>query len=360
MRSVVRNRLLYIATAIGCYVLGFQLLPDAVSAGWASTSVIVASVGYFVLLPLLYWLLVIRPGSQKTWKLILVYSISSLMAHYSFPAEQAAQFDFILLLRYPLMLVLVLFEFYVIFSVIKGLWQGRKLKGDPRINIINQYQDEDLKKRSTAITIATEPACWYYAIPKFSRNEAVSAYHINLLSAKKQHWLLLMACLGLISVMVFYLLVQWSEVGAYFISALILYGVVLLTANHRLSRYHSLYFHNGQLVINNSILGFLLVNFADITQVSHVNIACPNNEDELRFGRGENANIHITFKHPQVYYGGAGALPKTIKGIFLRISHPQTFMHELTQALAVKAQHKPAVPTISPEESYPAGDPNAA
>lgn len=358
MPPVIRNRVLYLATAIVCYVLGFQLLPDAVHAGWASTPVIVASVGYFVLLPLLYWLLVIRTGNQKPWKLILVYSISSLMAHYSFPAEQAAQFDFILLLRYPLMMLLVLFELYVTFSVIKGLWQGRKLKGDPRIHIINQCKDEKLKKRSVAITMATELTSWFYGIPRFSRNQVFSDYQINLLSATRRHWLLLMACLGLVAVMVFVLLVQWSEAGAYFISAFILYGVILLSANHRLSRYHSLYLQNGQLVINNSILGFLLVNFADIASVSEVDILPTDNEDELRFGRGEKANISLTFKQPQVYYGGAGMLPETIKGVFLSISQPDTFVGELTQAMALakKAQRVQS----ETEEPYPAGDPASA
>ncbi|MFT6895715.1 MAG: hypothetical protein ACJA13_000112 [Paraglaciecola sp.] len=65
MRPVVRNTVLYSVTAIVCYVMGFQLLPDAVHPGWASPPVIVASVGYFVLLPLLYWLWVIRYGNKS-------------------------------------------------------------------------------------------------------------------------------------------------------------------------------------------------------------------------------------------------------------------------------------------------------
>lgn len=341
MKLVVKSRLLYIGIAIVCYILGFQFMPNEVDAGWQSIPVIVGVIGYFGLLPLMYWLLVIKVNNQKSWKLIFVYSISSLMAYYSFPSAQAVQFDFILLLRYPILFVIGVIEFYVLFGIVKGLWKCRNLKGDPRVNIINEYKHEDEKKRSMAVMFATELTSWFYAIPYFSRKQGVSDYQINLLSGTSYHWVFAMIALGLVSWITFTMLVPWSEIGAYFISGLIFYSVVLFTANYRVSRYYSLYVQDGKLVVNNSIFGFLLVNLEDIALVSKNEFSAKHHELGLCIGSHQDNHIEISFKEPQNYYGGMGMLPEKVDKMFLNMSHVDSFIVEINQFWSMKVPQDP-------------------
>ncbi len=335
MKPLVKFRILYFFIAVLSYTLGFQIIPPSLTSSWGYIPVILASVVYFVFLPILYWSLVVKAGKQKPWKLIIVYSLSCLIAYYSFPPQIGQYFEFIMLLRYPMILILVVIELYVVFSVVNGLWQGRKLKGDPRINIINKYKDEDEKKRTTAITFATELTSWFYAIPNFSKNQAVSDYHIKLLSANRSHWLCAIAALGVVSVICYMLLVDWSEVGAILISGLVFYGVILFTANYRISRYYSLYIQDNQLIINNSIWGLLVINIEDIKRVTHDAFSKVVNENKLYFGCDKNANIKMEFIQPQVYYGAVGALPEEIKQVFLCINNPLAFLEELNQHIVI-------------------------
>lgn len=336
MKPPVKFRLLYLLIAIISYTLGFLLIPPSLTSSWGSTPVILASLIYFVFLPILYWFLVIKAGKQNSWKLIIVYSLSCLIAYNSFPSQISQYFEFIMLLRYPIIFVLVVTEFYVIFSVVKGLWQGRKLKGDPRINIINKYKDEDEKKRSAAILFSTEPASWFYAIPKFSQKQSISEHHIKLLSARRSHLLCVIAILSFVSVVCYLLLSNWSEVGALLISGLVFYGVVLFTANYRISRYYSLYIQDNQLILNNSIWGLLVVNIEEIKTAIHDVYPKAVNENELYFGYDKNADIKMEFTRPQIYYGAVGALPEESEQLFVCVDNPIDFLKELNQHMATK------------------------
>lgn len=336
MSLVVKNRLIYIGLAIVCYLLGFQFIPHEVDAGWRSLPVVMAVIGYFAWLPLMYWLLVIKSNNQQSWKLIFVYSISSMMAYYSFPQELAAQFDFILLLRYPVLFLIGVVECYMLFGIVKGLWQCRHLNGDPRINIINEYKAEDEKKSAMAVMFATELTSWFYAIPYFSRQQRKRAYQISLLSGTRYHWIFAMIGLVLVSGMAFIILKPWSTIGAYFISGLIFYSVVLFTANYRMSRYYSLYFQDGKLVINNSIFGFLLVNLEEVVSVHQHDFLPNTGRSGLHIGRQQDSQIEIIFNHQQTYYAAMGTLTEKVEKVYLSLSHEDLFMREITQALSVK------------------------
>ena len=49
--------------------------------------------------------------------------------------------------------MLLIIELYLIVTIVKGLWQARKLSGDPRIHTFEQYQDDE-KKLAVALLLA--------------------------------------------------------------------------------------------------------------------------------------------------------------------------------------------------------------
>ncbi|WP_133406965.1 hypothetical protein [Parashewanella tropica] len=122
MRLVVKARLVFLIVAILGYGLGVQLLPEQLqnSQDWFVFYCI--NLVFFVVLPAVYWFCIIKLGKQKLWKMLVIFSLSGLVARYSFPQEFASYFEFISYIRYPLIALLIIVELYIMVSVIRGLW----------------------------------------------------------------------------------------------------------------------------------------------------------------------------------------------------------------------------------------------
>ena len=148
MRRPVKFRLLFVVTAIIAYVIGSKLLPEQLalepltlelvkqSAEWQA--LILVSALFFILLPVLYWFWVIKAGEQPKWKMLMVLSLSSLVARFQYPPQFADFFEFITLLKYPLLAILLVIEIYLLVTIVRALWQARNLSGDPRVHMIDK------------------------------------------------------------------------------------------------------------------------------------------------------------------------------------------------------------------------------
>ena len=373
LRRQAKYRIAFLVLMIAVYVLGFHLLPEQLTSTREALSLAVVTALYFVLLPVLYWFWIIKIGAQKPWKMLVVLSLSSLMARLSYPHEVAEYFEFIAWLRYPIITVLLLIELYLMVSIIKGLWQARKASGDPRLTIVEQYaamaQPEpsaeavkidsinpnkpsgadlppsaDEKRLTLGLILATEPASWYYAIPYFSRRHPEAIGSLNLLSAKPWHALVVIVGLMAASAVSYSLLDGISHIAALFVSGLLLYSILLMAANYRISRYYSLYQRADKLIINNGMWGFMAVDFAQISELKlgHFNSpvsqtsqgdTTPSDAPEiLTLGRGE-ANVQLIFKRPQVYYGAMGQLPEFLTVVNLVVEDPQALGDTLTPSV---------------------------
>ncbi|SUI92576.1 hypothetical protein [Shewanella morhuae] len=376
LRRPVKYRIAFLILMVTVYFIGFNIVPEQLTQTSDQLFLAVVSALYFVLLPLLYWYWVIKIGKQKSWKILVILSLSSLMARLSYPPQIAEYFEFIAWLRFPILAVLLIIELYLMVSIIKGLWQARKASDDPRLAIIAQYaatveQDQsnavkqlralntegasntdlpknqmpDDKKLTLGLILATEPASWYYAIPYFSRRHPVSITPLKLLSGQPWHALVIIMCLIAASTLSYMLLDDVSHIAAVFVSGLILYSVVLIAANYRISRYYSLYQKEGKLIINNGIWGFMSIDLTQINELklgmftAHMQQQQVGGASEiLTIGRGDTANVQLIFKQPQTYYGGMGQLPESFSVVNLIVDDPQVFadalgqIHELRKA----------------------------
>ncbi|MFB2654091.1 hypothetical protein [Shewanella seohaensis] len=375
LRRQAKYRIAFLVLMIAVYVLGFHLLPEQLTSTREALSLAVVTALYFVLLPVLYWYWIIKIGAQKPWKMLVVLSLSSLMARLSYPHEVAEYFEFIAWLRYPIIAVLLIIELYLMVSIIKGLWQARKASGDPRLTIADQYaamaQPEpsaeaekiesihpgkpsgaglqpsaDEKRLTLGLILATEPASWYYAIPYFSRRHPEAIGSLNLLSAKPWHALVIIVGLMAASAVSYSLLDGISHIAALFVSGLLLYSILLMAANYRISRYYSLYQRAGKLIINNGMWGFMAVDFTQISELKLRHFSSPVSQaslgdtspsdapEILTLGRGE-ANVQLIFKRPQVYYGAMGQLPESLTVVNLAVDDPQALADTLTPCVVL-------------------------
>ena len=284
---------------------------------------------YFVALPIAYFYLMIKLGKQKLWKLLIVFGTSSAVCRYSLPPELADYFEFVSYVRYPIIAVLLLIELALVFHIAKLLWQSRKLSGDPRVRALIKLADEPEPKRTTGLLLAFEPACWYYLIPKFSRQHVPALAHIQLLSAKFW-WLLVLVGLLTLAVIGSYLAIQaFSEIVAMIVATVIGYTVFSLIANYRLSRHFSLYVLDGYLVINNSFFGLLVLPVSDIIDVE-ITSQDTKVKDSMQIGKGE-ANLKVSLSKPACYYGLMGSITEEVDHFYLRVDHPEAVIQELKE-----------------------------
>ncbi|MDO6641966.1 hypothetical protein Q4557_18585 [Shewanella sp. 5_MG-2023] len=329
MRPIVKYRLLFLAFAIVLFTIGVQLTPESLATTDDELRLSLIAIGYFGLIPLAYWYCIIKKGSQKWWKLIIILSTSSLVARLSFPADIADYFEFVAWLRYPIVGVLLIIEAYLVFTIIRGLLKVRKVKGDPRVSAVEVYADDE-KALFIAFIVAGEPTNWYYAIPWFSRHHPAAISHIKLLSAKPWHLALMLIGCFTSCVASYMILVNWSELAAIIVSSIISLTLVMLVANYRISRRYSMYRIRNRLVVNNAIWGFMAIDINEIEAVAVNQVAKKVADDELSIGRGEQTNLTIRFKVPQWYFGGLGQLVEKLTVVHINVAEPEKVVAALT------------------------------
>lgn len=331
MRTSAKRRLHFLITAIVVYVLGFQLIPETIDYNDSLLSLaplILAVFGYFLLLPLLYWLWMIKAGKQKAWRIILIFSLSSLCARYSFPTDVAQYFEFIMWIRYPILAVLIIIELYLMVVIIKGLWQARNLSGDPRVHTIEKYGDDD-KKLTLALPFSWEPASWYYAIPRFSKRHNAALCQLQTSSIKRTHWLMLIGACITVGSLSYYLLLAWSEITAIIIASLAFYSVIFITANHRVAKNFSIYALGEYLIINNAFWSLVVVKLSDIQSINTGQWHSSEDKEQLLLGKGEEANIELVFSNEQTYLGTLGQFPEKVGKLWLNVDLPEQFIERL-------------------------------
>lgn len=382
MRTNIKKRLQLLALAVVIYSIGFNFLPEtlAQTGQWQDLMpVIIASLGYFLFLPVMYWILIIKGNQQKPWKMLLILSLSGAMARWSFPESIAQYFEFLMWVKYPIIAIVVIFELYLMYTIIKGIWGARKLSGDPRLHTLKTYADDE-KKLTAGLPFAWEPATWYYAIPRFSRNHLPSLPSLNLSAATRWNYFISMFVLIAVGVASYWALVDWSEIAALFVSCFILYSSVFLSARHRVARHYSLYISGENLVINGSFWGISVVPLVDISRVELVDdgeleaaqqqikakkktakainanssesgdskgletessaetLAEDSSIEPLAFGKSNKArSVKLTFDKPAIYHGMLGQFPEKYLTCYLSAKEGEQLIKALEQAITENA-----------------------
>lgn len=352
MRKPVKYRIAFLIVAAVCFYVGTWFLPSTLpdialnlsniisEPSWRNT--VLVSLFYFLVLPLLYYFWVIRIGEQALWKVLLIFSLSSLIARYNYPEQLSHYFAFISYLKYPIIVVLMVIEVVLLVTIVKALWGARKLSGDPRIHMLEKYEkyekyekDEAPKKGSKeakqlelALMLAHEPASWYYAIPSFSRKHVKSAVHLKLLSGKWWHLLGVLIALCITTYASYALLSQFSETIALVVATLVFYLAIMFVANYRVSKNYSCFVWQDKVVVNNSWWGMVVIPKANIESMEVGEWSRSLTKEDFHFGRGV-ANVKLTFNKPQPYYSGMALLNENISTLYLSVDNPSLLHREL-------------------------------
>jgi hypothetical protein len=333
MRTALKKRLQFLVVAVIVYVLGFQFIPESLNYDgtlFSLSPLLLAIAAYFIFLPILHWRWIIKAGHQKAWKILLIFSLSSFCARFSFPQEAAEFFEFIMYVRYPFMAILIIIELYLMVMIVKGLWQARKLSGDPRIHTVEKYHDDE-KKLALALPLSWEPASWYYAIPRFSRQHSQAICQLVTRSMKTSHYAMLVAACFLVGSLSYYLIAEWSEVTAVIVASLSFYTVIFVTANHRVAKKYSIYLQDDKLIINNAFMSFIIINTQEITAINQGKWDKADNKEQLMLGNGESANIELCFSNQQTYLATMGQFPESVSKLWLHVDQAELFVEHLNK-----------------------------
>ncbi len=342
MRKPVKFRIAFFLVAAVCFYIGTYFLPDNLpvitfsfhnilaSPEWRNTFLV--TLVYFVFLPVLHYFWIIRIGEQAWWKVLIILSLSSLVARYYYPQQLADYFAFISYLKYPFIAVLVIIEIVLMLTIIRAMWGARKLSGDPRIHMLQKYESDKTEKKGSkeakqlelALMFAHEPASWYYAIPRFSKNHAKSLVNLNLLSAKWWHFSSILLALIIATYLSYVALTQFSETVAIVVATLVFYLIVMFVANYRVSKHHSVYFKQDKLMINNSWWGMTFIPLSNIQRVEVGKWPVPSLKAHFHFGKGD-ANVKLTFNSPQRYYCGLATFNEAMDELYLSVDDPAPF-----------------------------------
>ena len=356
MIVATKYKLTYLLFVLTSFFLGFKFLPESIAtdSDLYLTGLFLAI--YFIALPVFYWVGVMTKGKQQSWKILIALSLSCVLARYSLPSDLSQYFDFIAWVRYPIVAMLIVLELYIFYLVVKGLWDARKAKGDPRLTALALYQNQTANDDSQAsdshyqklkqklndskneglktasITLASEPASWYYAVPYFSRNHISSIGQINSVMGRFYHVALISAALIGVSVASLIWLADSYEYFAYFIAVIALYSLVFVIGNYRAARHFSTYIQDDYLVVNQGLWSISRFKLADIKSIT-VNENIPA-KDELTIGMVKEKTVKIEFTEPQTYFGLLGTLPEDIEAISLGVAEPDNFARTVEQQAA--------------------------
>ena len=356
MRAATKYRLIYFISAIGCFFLGRNFLPETLDSNQDIYVTLVFASLYFLALPILYWVGVIKIGGQKVWKMLIAISLSALIARYTLPTDIAQYLDFMVWIRYPLIAVLLILELYISYIVIRGLWEARKAQGDPRVTALETYHakqnqtqqqafdtdtligkwkrsfTESKKESQLAATLAlsSEPASWYYAIPYFSRNHLPSLGKLNTSIAKFYHVALVTSLLFFTTYISLTWLVQHYEYFAYFIAVVCSYSLIFTIGNYRLAKRYSVYFKGNHLIISKGLWSISRFNIDELESVK----VCETQpeKEQLTLGRIVDDYVKLSFSKSQVYYGMMGQFPEEVIEVNLAVEKPA----ELVNAIKLK------------------------
>ena len=322
MRKPVKYRLIYLSIAFATYISGFLWLPEDMAHPMQP----VLSYTYLgillVALPALYYPLVVIGGKQKLWRILVPISLGVVVARYTLPDALAAHFEFISYLRYPIIAVILVIEFAVIFHVLSSLWKARKLHGDPRLHALAAHRDDE-RKQSMAVMAASEPASYYYAIPFLSRNHPPALTNLTLLSAARWHIALVLSLLAVLTVFGYFIIAQFSAIAAIIVTTVLCWSSVSLIASHRISRYYSLYLSHGHLMVNASFYNVICVPVADISGVEAGSWTKDSLADALAIGRGDTFNLRLRLYREVNWLTMMGLAVEPVSEIYLNVESPE-------------------------------------
>lgn len=288
---------------------------------------------YLTILPGLYYLLKIKKTDKRWWNILIPFSLSMYLLASLYPDTNKLLFDLSSIVK---ILVIALLSVFFIKNIrrsigaIKNFSASNNNVFDPRIYALLSFKKEytEIEKKSSLV-VATEYASWHYFFLRGNKYPP-----LNLISAHWSHYLLAVIFLLFVATTAFVLLLSYSAFVGVITSFFVLYNIIVVTTNYKVSRYFSIALSDTGILFNNGFFGgFVYVSKKNIVKVEVIKDPVQPNGDEIVFGRAkESQSIRLSFSASLEHRGFGGQLKQSSTKLVLNMKDKRS-REEIMQLL---------------------------
>jgi len=289
-----------------------------------------------VLLPLLYYMLIVKPKNGKAGFTYIIFIASIACTYWITPVEQKEFLKTLLRWLIPLLeVVIVLYIAIRLYFIIKRYKLARNNNEAQPMDSLHEALVPLLGKGALLEIVMTEIKVMYYSIGVLFRKPSLpqdSYYTYHRHSQIKPIVIVFIIIITLEAVGLHFLLSMWNDIIAWIALVLNAYAILYLIALSNSFRYLPNLLHNDRLHIRLGIqcdISIPLHSIQSIDKAKEIGLGEKQPKDlyiaHLRF---DTPQFHIQLKEP-INVKGSYGISKTISAIVLRVDEPQSFLDHL-------------------------------
>lgn len=285
------------------------------------------AVDFFILLPLIYFIL-FRPTAKRALLFFIGFvSIGVLVGSFTIPAEDKLIWKQLEQGRWLYLIILVIAQLSIIAAAVSEIYRNRHAKNIE--TAIEQVLSKRVPQGQVLKLLQADARVWTYALLRSPTRFQVSpgaffcAKH-DLNASNQQAFLWLIA----VEIPIAHVLIHlFSPMWAIVISTLSVYGFIFLLAEYRATLFRATTLEQKALHIRHGVLGDLIVPYQDICSVLPETGRPRRAKHALRFIGTGTANIKLHMKPGTRLETIMGT--REVEAVYIGLDEPRRFMGEL-------------------------------
>jgi hypothetical protein len=259
----------------------------------------------FITIPLVCYFCLKNHLKQALIKMLIYMGLLILLGSYIIPTEQKFYWLYLEYLRYAIIAVVILFELFIITSVIFAIKTAFSKNQDPDVAIASPVE-KIFGKSIASELIKFDLRLWSFALfPKrIESKNYLGSHHFHChLKDGTQSFLQGFVFLSIFELPLVHVLLHfiWSPMAANIITGLTLFSLAYLVAQYRAVEKRPISFTNEQLIIRYALSNPLIINLNDIESAEINTQVISRNQNIKRFNLLGAPNVKIELKNSKDY-----------------------------------------------------------
>ena len=310
------------------YVVAFYVRANLASVASPDVMAAALAVDLVVLVPALYYFLVVRRRSVPALSVLGVFVLSLVAASFVIPDQYHRSLGPLKVLAGVAEILVLGFITWKAVSAVRGYRRYAASHPDAdALGAIRSASHSLVKNERVASMLVSELAVFYYGLGSWRAKASdapgrFTSYKRNAYGATLFGIMVVLAA-ELVAV---HFLVQhyWSVTAAWVLTALSAYGIVWLLGDWQAYRLRPTVVDAGGLHLRAGLRWEVSIPFADIADLRHVSALEEKPKDVLNLVAIGDAHYELTAREPVVVNGAYG-MRKTTRRIWFTIDDPAAF-----------------------------------
>lgn len=328
-----RPALIFLAIAAIVYVGNYAIVQWAPLAGAASVPEWPLAVDFFIMLPVLGFML-LRPSFKRGLLLFIgLFSFGVLIGSFLIPAEDKFLWKHLEQLRWLCLIMVLVAQFSVIALAATEIYRNRHASNME--TAIERVLAERFGPAQLQRWLLAEARVWSYALVRspsqfqFPPGAFYCARHDSNASNQQAFLWLIAAEIPVAHILIHAFSPTWALV----ITALSIYGLIFLWAEYRATMLRATTLQEALVHIRHGVLGDVTVRYQDICAVLPTSGRPRRAKRSLRFVGTATANVKLCLRPGTQLETLIG--PREVDCVYLGLDEPRRFMAELQGKIGV-------------------------